>query len=367
MGVKMSRMRKSYEEQSRGGEFWSCPEGDTLCYIHPPVLEDDEFPLTEGINYIPFAVHYGLGEGNQMGICLDTKKNPILKHPKVKLALKKRGIKLTGKCPVCEAIDSGKKVDGLDPQRSRRQTKYLWGLTPLRFRDKPRGKFQKLTPTPSPAIVGRTLYDGIFDVFDSIGDITDFDSATYVVINRKGRSMTSTKYKVTPDGATTKSPVSLSKGMRRLISDAIEEDGDCDLFSIMSSMVKSQDELNALVTGVPVEDEEEDDYDDEEEIEDDMEEEDDEEFDDDEDDEEEEEDDEEEDDEDELDDDEEDEEEEPEPPKKKTKKKSKASVKVKTKKKSKKKKKVVDDEDDWDLDELDEELDKLSKKKKKKK
>jgi len=262
MGVNMKKMRRGYESQQRGGDFWNVPEGDSLVYVHPPCREEDEYEPTEGLNYIPVAVHYAVGKNNAMCVCLDSDNNPIIKHPFIKALLKKRGIKLDGNCPVCEAIQAGK-MDADDGDRSRVQTRYLWGLTLLKHRGKSSQPWNKVAAKPAVAFVGKTVYDGLMEMFFDNGDITEMGAAILAKINRVGTGPTDTKYKVAADTESLKKPKKLAKRLRDMVLKALKEGGDCDLFRIVSQLIKSPEEVEAAMAGVKVElDEDDDDEDD---------------------------------------------------------------------------------------------------------
>ncbi len=216
----------------------------------------------------------------------------------------------------------------------------MWGITPVLHRDKKAADWQKIEPEPSIALVGKTIYDGICEAFDENGDITDPSAAVFVRISRQGKTMTDTKYKVVGYGPTVREPKKLSKKLRSALIEALGVGGSCDLFNVFANMIRGNAEVQALLSGVKIEedDDEEEIDDDEKDIDDDDEEEIEEDDDDDE-----------EDDEDEVEEEEEEVEEKP-----KKKKKAKAS-----------KPKDDDDDEDVDLEELDAELDRISKKKKK--
>jgi len=265
--VDMKKMRRGYESQQRGGEFFNIPEGDTITYIHPPCRgEADEFEPTEGLNYIPVTVHYGIGKKNSMAVCLDNENNPIISHPFIKAFLKKRKISLDGVCPVCNDIEKGK-MDADEMDRSRAQTRYLWGHTPIEQRGRPSEDWRKLASKPSPSFFSKTVYDGLMEVFFDNGDITDPVSAVFVKLHREGTGMTDTRYKVTADARTIKKPKKLPKQFRIMLKKAMKEGGDCDLFKIVAHLIRSSSEVKALLAGVSVEegpnldemDEEEDD------------------------------------------------------------------------------------------------------------
>jgi hypothetical protein len=248
MPVDMNRMRQSYEEQQKGGDFIVFDQGETLVYVHPPCRDGDEWPPTRGVPYVPVVVHYNVGKNNSMAVSLDPERNPILEHPFMKRQLKKRKIRLTGNCPIAVELDSGSLSDD-EVDECRPQSKYLWGLTPLKHRASSREEWHSVTSRPSVAMVGKQVYDGIMEVFFDNGDITDPDAAILVRIIRKGKDR-QTKYEVKAEPSSLKKPFRLPSKLRAAISKAMEEESDCDLFRVVASLVKSPAEVEAMLSGV---------------------------------------------------------------------------------------------------------------------
>jgi hypothetical protein len=246
--VDMNRMRRSYEENQRGGDIWNPPQGLTKVYVHPPCREDDTHELTKGTNYIALVVHYGLGKDNGMGVCLNPDRNPILGHPFIQAALKKRKIKLTGKCAVCSGISSGA-LSSEEAEEAKPNTRFLFGVTPVMQKMSKTSEWQKLTPKPQVMLTGSTVYNGIMDVFMENDDITDMSAAVFVIIGREGAKKFDTKYTVKVDPDTLKKPKALPDPVRKLLLKAMMPEGDCDLFRIVSNMIKSPEELKTLLAG----------------------------------------------------------------------------------------------------------------------
>jgi hypothetical protein len=259
MTVDMKKMKRGYQQQQRGGEFLTLDAGETLLYIHPQCRPDDKWEPTDGVNYVPFVVHYGLGKHKGMIASLNPELNPIIEHPFIKRYLKKRKIHLTGVCPAKEFLESGD-LDGDELDEARANTRYLWGVTPIATRSDSSDEWRNLTPKPSVLFVGKTLYDGIMEVFFDNGDITDPNAAIFVIVGRVGKDK-NTKYKVRVDPESLKKPRKLSKELRAQITKAIAEDGDCDLFKIVSNIIKSPAEVEALISGVKTSDDGDDDDD----------------------------------------------------------------------------------------------------------
>lgn len=263
MGVDISKMRRGFQREQRGGEYLSLQPGETLLYIHPPCREDDKFEPTDGVNYVPVVVHYGIGKGmggggkggsdnGRMVASLDPEINPILEHPFIKRYLKARKIKITGECPVSKLLQSGD-LDDKELDNMRASTRYVWGVTPIAHRSSSSDSWNNMMPKPSVLMVGKQTFDGIMEVFFDNGDITDAKEAVLVIVKREGTKM-STKYTVRADPESLKRPKKLAPEVRAAISKATKEDGDCDLFKVVSNMVKSPAEVQAIISGVKMED-----------------------------------------------------------------------------------------------------------------
>jgi len=261
VGIDMKCMRRTYDENQRGGDIWTADVGVTMVYIHGQCREDGHEP-TKGLNHVPVVVHYGLGrDGRQMVVCLDQERNPIVTHPFVKAYLKSKGVKIGKKCPVCRAIESGE-MDADQADRSAPTTRFLWGVTPIAHKpSKSSEGWNKLTPKPQCTFVGSTLYNGFMDLFFENGDITDLDQATFALIYRTGKGQYDTKYEVKIDPATLKSPKKIPGALRRVLIKSVSKDGDCDLFRIVANMVKSTEDIKGLLSGATVDTSEGDDDD----------------------------------------------------------------------------------------------------------
>ena len=270
---KMSEHRDSLGKD--GGEFFSFEEGETLVYVHPPCRDDDEYEPTAGFMFVPIVVHYSVNpEGKGFAVSLNKETNPILEHPFLKPYLKKKKIRLRGRCPIAESLEADDLTE--DEAKERRpQTKYLWGFTPFRHRqnDKRSTPWAPLSQEPTVALLGKQIHEGIMDVFEDHDDISDPDNAVLIKIKRQGKGRT-TSYEVVVatkkdvdgiGGGTPSDPLELDKKAKAKLNRALQD--QCDLFRIAGNMVKPANELEAMLSGVKVsvedEDDDEDDLDDE--------------------------------------------------------------------------------------------------------
>jgi len=261
MALKLDKAKKAYQDSKKGGEFWTPDEGETRIYLHPPCREDDNYEPTDGLNYLPIGMHYSLGDDKKGACtCLDAERNKILKHPFFLDEYRKaKGTKLdlTQACPVCQAIYEGRMGDSDSVKASRYQLRYLWGITPMDFARRIGGTATTMSPTPSPYMTGQTIYDGVMKIIVEVGDITDMESVVLVKIVRTGQGL-ATKYQISADIETVRTPMKMDKGFKRTVLEAIKPGGECDLWKIAASLMKTQGEISALLSGVRIaEDDEE--------------------------------------------------------------------------------------------------------------
>lgn len=247
MGVNLDRMRKAKEQadsKQRGGvEFWQVPEGENLIYICPP-FPGDELPFVET------AVHYEVGPESKMAMCLDAERNPVLQDHRIKKLVAGRGKNYDDGCHACKKLDEGVNV------AKKASSRYFWPIIPLKYRKASTKKWREADDADELRILscGYTVWSGIMDVFINNGDITEPDKAILVRVVREGKGMT-TKYTVTADADSVRAGgVSMSKAIKALIRNQIAEGESGDLYKIVSNMVRSSDEVEAMVEGVQLED-----------------------------------------------------------------------------------------------------------------
>jgi hypothetical protein len=261
MAVDMKKMRKKRSEQASKGEFWAPPEGDTKLFIHPQSRPDDKWEPTEGLPYITVGVHYGIGKNNLMAVCLDADRNPIVKHPFVKEAMKARTdkkpkIEPKKGCPVCNAIRN-EELDDEAAGESRFQERHLWGLSPVAVIGDMDDDWRWLdTAKPKIYLSGQTIHSELLDAFvENQGDITDPDSAVLVNLNRKGTKKFNTKYKAKVDAETARKPWQAPKALKRALAEFLKAGGEGDLFRVVANMIKGTGDLEAALSGVKVDEE----------------------------------------------------------------------------------------------------------------
>jgi hypothetical protein len=259
MAVNINRLKKFAKSQKSIGEYITVADGETLVYVHSQCREDDKYEPTEGLNVIPIVQHYSIGPENKIALGLDSDTNPIIEHPFVKRYLKqsKNPITLTGECPILAAIESGELSDE-DADECKPTKRFVWGITPLAHRQSNADEWSPLPAEPGVAILGKMVSDGILDQYCEHGDISDVDGAIFLRIVKSGKGM-KTRYEVKPDGESLKKPKKLDKKLRAKLAAAMKPGGACDLFKVVSHMIKSPDEIEAALAGVPMSDERDDD------------------------------------------------------------------------------------------------------------
>jgi hypothetical protein len=246
MGVSLDKLRKAKEEaDSKQGrsDFWTVPEGENLIYICPPLPGDD-------LMFVESAVHYDAGPDNKMCTCIDGERNPVVKDPRVKKIVAGKGKNIDNGCAACRLLDEGSQV------ARAAQSRYFFNVVPLKYRKTVTKKWRESDDVDDLKILacGYTIWSGITDVFINNGDISDPNKAVLVVLSREGKGMT-TKYTVSADADSVRAGgVSLSKKVKAMVKKQIIEGGAGDLYKVVAGGVKSSAEVEALVTGVKLED-----------------------------------------------------------------------------------------------------------------
>jgi hypothetical protein len=259
MALNFDKMRKDKAEKDsqRGGNWLNLVLGDNRVYIGGACRPEDE------INYLEVVVHYGVGTKNTMALCLDD-KNAIIHDPRVKAALKSRPTPLVidrhTDCPVCAEWNKLKDGDADDKKQAdsiRRNTRYLFNGIPFGTKKDTGAEWEMPEEQKvSCLMVGIQVWEGVLGLFFEEGDVTDVDKAVLFKINKSGSCM-KTKYKVGADTETLRKPMTLSKALKRALSDAMEVGKEGDLYKVVADMAKSPAELEALLTGTEMADEDE--------------------------------------------------------------------------------------------------------------
>ena len=256
MALNFEKMRKdkAAKEAARGGNWQNIEQGDTKLYIGGACRPEDE------VNYIEVIVHYGVGKENSMVPCLDD-KNYIIHDKRVAehLAARESGTTLQKRmeCPVCAEFLKLKNGDADDKKQSesiKRNTRYLFNSVLYGSRKAETGEWnvpdeQKVATL----MVGISVWEGILAVFFEEGDVTDVDKAVLFKINKNGSGM-KTKYKVSVDTETIRRPLALTKAVKRSLNEAMEPGKEGDLYKVGADMIKTPQEVEALLEGTELAD-----------------------------------------------------------------------------------------------------------------
>jgi hypothetical protein len=238
MGFDKSQLEKDKDRYKKGdGEgapFWSPSEGEHLVFLCPPA-RDASLP------YYAVGIHY---TGESGIVCADPDRNPLLKDPIFKKALKGEGKGIPESCPLCEGEDGAKP-----------SVKFMMCVVPIQSKGT-RGDWKAYDAIEvRPYLAPRSVWNGIADILLDVGEsVCSVDGPVLIKIKREGRTKTSTKYTVMPDSKTLKETKPLGKKLRTHIAEAIAEDGPSDPYKILVRMFKSGEEMEAAGSGMTVDD-----------------------------------------------------------------------------------------------------------------
>lgn len=258
--AERQKAREAERAASGSGKWLNLKEGGKyLLYICGPSREDDD------INYIEFTNCYGLGsDGKKRGVSLDTARNPLLLDERVQDFLTERGVSSDGPCPLIEEWEKRKEdgdkkgADDIKPG-----TRFVFNVVPLGFSSDLNAKEWGAAPNNGELCkmeCGATVWEGIVDVINQAGDITNPEEATLVIISKTGQKM-KTKYKVVADMKTTKKPMDLSDEIKAQLEEGLVAGADHDLYKTFADMVKPRDALEAILAGVDTDDDDDDEED----------------------------------------------------------------------------------------------------------
>jgi hypothetical protein len=254
MGFNKDKVKKRKSELSGGNNF-TAKEGETLLFFCDTGHPEDEF------NFLELLVHYGLGQRRLPAMCLDASRNPALVDPRViELAQSEKNVDLVAEakkgCPVCrrvwgtDGVQALPKAEGDDIKANRR---YIFPVIPMAYKVKDGKNFQELDPRVQCWNTSYTQWDKITDELVEIGNPTDPESAVFLKVSRKGLKKNDTKYEITTDKSSFREPEKLSKHIKALILKETKPGESADIYRSAADLVKTADEMEALVTGIQVE------------------------------------------------------------------------------------------------------------------
>lgn len=260
MAVNVGAMRKDKEARDaaskRGADWFNIDAGETLLYICPPCRDEDELP------YIQLVVHFGIGPKNRMLPSLDVGINKILLDPRVIEVMQGReGFEVPNAKTVCPMSKEYERLDAAGDEKARddikRNNRFLFNVIPIRKRKSKTDDWEELPGDKvMPMMVGKTVWDGILEVFFEEGDITDPNKAVLIRISKEGTGM-STRYKVAADSATIRDPYRLTKPQKAACREALKDGGSGDFYKMVGEMVVDAPTAERMIAGVEEEPEEE--------------------------------------------------------------------------------------------------------------
>lgn len=252
--VDLKALKNRRDELKSGGDFLEYAMGNTLVYVCPPPREADLLP------FIETKVHQKFNPGmtqKAFCICLDPDKNPWLLSEHIEEFLtrtnketgEKYAIDVTEGCPVCEALSEGR----LGEQKER-EAKDRWLYALAQIAVLPLGAdFGNWTPVPfsvRPYLGSVQVSGGIWEVFMSEGDITDFDAAIFCNVSKvRNPKKKMIEYEVKVDRDSQKKPVKISPEQRKIIAAAMKVGGPADLYRVAGVMIKSRSVIEDMMTG----------------------------------------------------------------------------------------------------------------------
>lgn len=243
-GIDIDEMRK-ISDSHEGGGWQTFQVGDTTLYICPrrPGYK---------VNFIETAIHR-VGPNGTSVMCFNPKKNPILKNEKFLALVKVAGLKLGKVCSVCSKIDAEDlwTADREKAMKLSAKSRFIWLVVQWATRSSAKDEWHESSPKRvKPWNCPKQQWDQIRDfIFDS-GDITNPDKAKLVKFTREGQQM-NTRYTASPDTRTLESPLVLGKDVRATIIKALT-DPELEYEKLAVSLVVSQEEIDALLSGVAI-------------------------------------------------------------------------------------------------------------------
>lgn len=254
MAFNKDKVKKRKSELSGGNNF-TPKEGETLLFFCDTGHPGDEY------NFVEILIHYGLGPRRNPAMCLDASRNPALVDPRViELAKANSDVDLVAEakkgCPACrkvwgtDGVQPLPKVEGDEIKAARR---YMFPIVPMAYRVVDGKDFQELDPRAQIWNCSYTQWDKATDELCEIGNPTDTESAVFLNIKRKGLKKNDTKYEITTDKGSFRAPQKLSKHIKALVAKSVQPGESADIYRAAADLAKTADEMEALLTGIQVE------------------------------------------------------------------------------------------------------------------
>ena len=248
--VDMDKMRKDRTRSDRrgqGAELWKMEEGEHLLYICPPVHEVD--PMV----YVECQVHYGVGPNNRMVVNLE---DLVDMDPLIEAFEKRENFSMDDAIEGWDYMLEYSEDSGID--RIQIKPRWLFNVVPLQHRRSKRHDWQPGKGDPVVLMCGKTIYDGITDLFFDEGDISDPDAAILVKIAKKGSGL-GTEYNVTADTTTLKKPLELDEELWDTIEEYLQPGKDGDLYALLARFCRTKAQIDDIIHGRESDDDDDDD------------------------------------------------------------------------------------------------------------
>jgi len=254
MSLDLGKLRDRHAQGKRfaggdKGSFLKIPDGLSTYYLVAPT------EAMGGIPFVEFLVHREVGPEGKMTVCL-ADENEILRDPSVAPALREKGVDV-GRCPVDDFLADDAAAASLPEVKLAKMVakpQYLFAVVPWEIQNAA-GELVPLPDgdrVPRPLFCGPQIWDGICDVIEAEGNVTDPNAAILIRI-KKSVVKKRTSYKVEVDTRCIREPIRISKSTKAAIAAACASTGDCNLFRIVVNMTKSADVVDAFLRGDTVE------------------------------------------------------------------------------------------------------------------
>lgn len=213
-------------------EIMNLDEGEHTLFIAPPVHSSNPFP------FLSWKTHFGLGSDGKSVI---TNLSGLIDNPVVKEILGDR-------------FESVREAQGilashLASRSSERdiqgKPRYYFLVIPQSFKSPTAKKAQDLPPQFAFLAGGKSVFNGIKDIFMDEGNIADPTKGIFVKIKRSGSGL-NTEYRVTVDSASLRSPVNLIENdqIAEMFKLAFKHDGQASLYTLATRFAKDVSQMN---------------------------------------------------------------------------------------------------------------------------
>jgi hypothetical protein len=213
-------------------EIMNLDEGEHTVFIAPPVHASNPFP------FLSWKTHFGLGNDGKSVI---TNLSGLIENPVVKDILGDRW----------ESVREAQQILGshLASRSSERdiqgKPRYYFLVIPQSFKSPTAKSAQNLPPQFAFLAGGKSVFNGIKDIFMDEGNIADPTKGIFVKIKRSGSGL-NTEYRVTVDSASLRSPVDLTKNeaIEGMFKASFRPDGPASLYTLATRFAKDVSQMN---------------------------------------------------------------------------------------------------------------------------